>query len=107
MENKELRKKEIKISQDVLKLMKKKYKERSKFVAMDDEEKRIFSPEDPEIKNILERSDIIKRIGLKKRINYIYNVDIPWFKKGISRWYGLNYEKGDLVLYEKYSSGSS
>lgn len=98
LKDKELRKWEIKIAKDLLKFMKSVYKNSKKNPNISEDQRLTFSSDDADIKQILDKSDIIKKIWLRARINNLNDMDLQiWIEWFWARKLSIN-EDDNLVL---------
>jgi len=101
LKDKELWKWEIKIAKDLLKFMKSIYDGSKKNTALSEEQRKTFSPKDPAIKEILDKSNIIKKIGLNAWIKNLNDMDVQiwfmdiWVRKMCIVW------NGNLFLWQR------
>jgi len=71
LQDKTLRKSEIKIAKTLLKFMRDSFWKNAENASLTEDEKIAFSPEAFEIKEILDKSAIIKDIGLESWVNHL------------------------------------
>ena len=80
LKDKSIWKEESKLAKDLLKFMKSIYKDSKDNASISEEQRRTFSPEDPLIKEFLDKSGVIKKIGLRAWVSNLRDMNVKiWF----------------------------